>query len=609
MIENAPVVGCIGGGQLGRMLALAAAPLGVVVRCLDPSADACAGDVCELIVGAYDDPEALDRLADGADCVTYEFENVPAAALAALRDRTHVRPGAGSLTISQDRLWEKQLFGRVGVPCAAFGDIDTPDQLDDALARTGLPAVIKTKRMGYDGKGQRVVRAAEEARSAVADLGDELIAETLIDFRRELSLVLVRSVDRETVFYPLVENVHVDGILSTTVAPAPEIDPALQTTCEGYGRAVADALDHVGVLCLELFQTDQGVLANEFAPRVHNSGHWTIEGAETSQFENHLRAVLGLPLGSTAPRGASLMRNLVGEHPPLPELLVTGGHVHLYGKEPRPGRKLGHVTHVGASPVICNDLREWIDLLRSSGELAEVDAEVDPYLEITEIADRTMKGGGPALLFRNVRGSRHPLLINQFGTERRMCLALGVDAARRRRGEARGRARADAAAGDRRQAPRPREAQEPRRLVAEDRLARAVPGDRARPARPRPAADHDVLAVRRRPVHHPALGDHEGPADGRPQRRHVPAAQVRRPDDRPALADPQGRGRGLARGRRAHGGRDRARNRSDHGLLRLRAAAEARRRAHARRVPARASRSSSCSARPSTCRCPRRPRS
>ena len=200
--------------------------------------------------------------------------------------------------------------------------------------------------MGYDGKGQRVVRADEEARSAVADLGDELIAEALIDFRRELSLVLVRSVDRETVFYPLVENVHVDGILSTTVAPAPEVDPGLQTTCEGYGRAVADALDHVGVLCLELFQTDQGVLANEFAPRVHNSGHWTIEGAETSQFENHLRAVLGLPLGSTAPRGTSLMRNLVGEHPPLPELLATGGHVHLYGKEPRPGRKLGHVTHV-----------------------------------------------------------------------------------------------------------------------------------------------------------------------------------------------------------------------------------------------------------------------
>jgi 5-(carboxyamino)imidazole ribonucleotide synthase len=341
-----PVVGCVGGGQLGRMLALAAAPLGVVVRCLDPSADACAGDVCELIVAAYDDPEALGRLADGADCVTYEFENVPAGALAALRDRTHVRPGTGSLTISQDRLWEKQLFGRVGVPCTAFGDIDTPDQLADALARTGLPAVIKTKRMGYDGKGQRVVRSEQEAREAVADLGDELIAEALVEFRRELSLVLVRGVDLETVFYPLVENVHVDGILATTVAPAPDIDPALQTACEGFGSAVASALGHVGVLCLELFETDTGVLANELAPRVHNSGHWTIEGAETSQFENHIRAVLGLPLGSTAPHGRSRMQNLVGEHPPLPELLAAGGHVHLYGKEPRPGRKLGHVTHV-----------------------------------------------------------------------------------------------------------------------------------------------------------------------------------------------------------------------------------------------------------------------
>jgi 5-(carboxyamino)imidazole ribonucleotide synthase len=345
-----PVVGCIGGGQLGRMLALAAAPLGVLVRCLDPSPDACAGDVCELIVGAYDDPEALEKLAYGASCVTYEFENVPAAALAALRDRTHVRPGAGSLTISQDRLWEKQLFGRVGVPCAAFGDIDRPDQLDDALERTGLPAVIKTKRMGYDGKGQRVVRTVDEARAAVADLGDELIAEALVDFRRELSLVLVRGVDLETVFYPLVENVHVDGILSTTVAPAPDVDPALQTACQEYGRAVANALGHVGVLCLELFEVEGGVLANEFAPRVHNSGHWTIEGAETSQFENHIRAVLELPLGSPAPRGRSLMQNLVGEHPPLAELLAGGGHVHLYGKEPRPGRKLGHVTHVERAP-------------------------------------------------------------------------------------------------------------------------------------------------------------------------------------------------------------------------------------------------------------------
>jgi 5-(carboxyamino)imidazole ribonucleotide synthase len=345
-----PIVGCIGGGQLGRMLALAAAPLGVVVRCLDPSPEACAGDVCELVVGAYDDPEALDRLAYGASCVTYEFENVPAAALARLRDRTHVRPGAGSLTISQDRLWEKQLFGRVGVPCAAFGDIDTPDQLDDAIARTGLPALIKTKRMGYDGKGQRVVHSLEEARAAVAELGSELIAEELVAFRRELSLVLVRGADLETRFYPLVENVHVDGILSTTVAPAPDVDPALQTTCQAYGGAVADALGHVGVLCLELFETADGVLANELAPRVHNSGHWTIEGAETSQFENHIRAVLGLPLGSTAPHGRALMQNLVGEHPPLAELLAAGDHVYLYGKEPRPGRKLGHVTHIERAP-------------------------------------------------------------------------------------------------------------------------------------------------------------------------------------------------------------------------------------------------------------------
>ncbi|HEY1480550.1 MAG TPA: 5-(carboxyamino)imidazole ribonucleotide synthase [Gaiellales bacterium] len=346
MIARTPVVGCIGGGQLGRMLALAAAPLGVSVRCLDPAPDACAGDVCELIVGAYDDPEALATLAYGAACVTFEFENVPAAALATLRERTHVRPGAGSLTISQDRLWEKQLFGRVGVPCAAFGDIDEPGMLDDALTRTGLPAVIKTKRMGYDGKGQRVVRSRDEAEEAVAELGDELIAEALVPFRRELSLIMVRGLDLETVFYPLVENTHVDGILATTVAPAPGVSAALQAACEAYGSAVAAALGHVGVLCLELFETDDGILANELAPRVHNSGHWTIEGAETSQFENHIRAVLGLPLGSTALRGRSVMQNLVGEHPPLADLLWAGGHVHLYGKQARPGRKLGHVTRV-----------------------------------------------------------------------------------------------------------------------------------------------------------------------------------------------------------------------------------------------------------------------
>ena len=240
--------------------------------------------------------------------------------------------------------------------------------------------------------------------------------------------------------------------------------------------------------------------------------------------------------------------------------------------------------------MICDDLREWIELLRREGELAEIDAEVDPYLEITEIADRVMKAGGPALLFRNVKGSRIPLLINQFGTERRMCLAFGVETARRGR-----RKLADVL-----------ELQPPQGIADKLRalgklksladaspktVSRgALPGGRARRARPRPAADHDLLARRRRPVHHAALGDHEGPEDRRPQRRHVPAAQVRRAHDRPALADPQGRRRRLARGRRAHGGRDRARQRPDHDLLGVGAAAEARRRVHARGLPARAAR-------------------
>ncbi|MEO9177054.1 MAG: ATP-grasp domain-containing protein, partial [Gaiellales bacterium] len=198
---------------------------------------------------------------------------------------------------------------------------------------------------------QRVVRTLGEARAAVDELGVELIAEALVPFRRELSLVMVRGLNDETRFYPLVENVHREGILWITTAPAPNVEPALQAACEAYGVAIADALHHVGVLCLELFETDSGILANELAPRVHNSGHWTIEGAETSQFENHVRAVLGLPLGSTEPRGRAQMVNLVGEHPPLADLLHAGGHVHLYGKTPRPGRKLGHITRVEGVPA------------------------------------------------------------------------------------------------------------------------------------------------------------------------------------------------------------------------------------------------------------------
>ncbi|HVM68669.1 MAG TPA: 5-(carboxyamino)imidazole ribonucleotide synthase [Gaiellaceae bacterium] len=318
------VVGVIGGGQLGRMLGLAGIPLGLSFRFLDPAADAPAREVGELLVGAYDDPELLGRLADGAAAVTYEFENVPVAAAR----RVGALPGPAALEQGQDRLVEKRLFRRLGIPTAEF---DSPPP----------PVLVKTRRLGYDGKGQRLERAAYR-------LGDDEIAEGLVRFDRELSLLAVRGRDGDTRFWPLVENVHAGGILRRSTAPAPDAPQAL---AESYATRLLDELDYVGVLALELFDVGGELLANELAPRVHNTGHWTIEGAETSQFENHLRAILGLPLGSTALRGRSTMLNLIGTHPPLAELAaIAGAHVHLYGKEPRPGRKLGHVTLVDAPP-------------------------------------------------------------------------------------------------------------------------------------------------------------------------------------------------------------------------------------------------------------------
>jgi 5-(carboxyamino)imidazole ribonucleotide synthase len=313
------IVGVIGGGQLGRMLALAGIPLGLSFRFLDPSSDAPAAEVGELLVGAYDDPDLLDRLADGAAAVTYEFENVPVAAAR----RVGAVPAAAALEAAQDRRTEKELFQRLGIPTPAFGDVSPP-------------VVVKTRRLGYDGKGQRIERGAYAA-------ADDELAEELLDFDRELSLIAVRGRDGETRFYPLVENVHGDGILRTSRAPAAD---APQAEAEEYATRLLDELGYVGVLALELFDVGGRLLANELAPRVHNTGHWTIEGAATSQFENHLRAVLGWPLGSTASR-PSVLFNLIGDVPELQEVLaVEGAHVHLYGKEARPGRKLGHVTLV-----------------------------------------------------------------------------------------------------------------------------------------------------------------------------------------------------------------------------------------------------------------------
>jgi 5-(carboxyamino)imidazole ribonucleotide synthase len=347
-------LGILGGGQLGRMLALAGYPLGLRFRILDTSPEAPAGHLAELIVAqSFDDPAALDELASGVDVVTYEFENVPVDAARRLAGRVPVFPPPAALEAAQERLGEKRFFQGLGISTPPFAAVESRSDLDAAVQEIGLPAVLKTCRMGYDGKGQYVLREAADLERAWEQLqeGAPLILEGFVPFDRELSILSVRGRDGEVAFYPLVQNHHPGGILGLTLAPAPDLTPALQAQAETYARAILERLDYVGVLALELFQCGDQLLANEMAPRVHNSGHWTTEGAETSQFENHVRAVAGLPLGSTAMVGSAAMLNLIGGTPDPAEVLrVPGAHLHLYGKSPAPGRKLGHITLRCATP-------------------------------------------------------------------------------------------------------------------------------------------------------------------------------------------------------------------------------------------------------------------
>jgi 5-(carboxyamino)imidazole ribonucleotide synthase len=341
------IVGILGGGQLGRMLALAGYPLGLRFRFLETDAEAPSGVLAELVTApSYDDPQSLARFAAGLDLVTYEFENVPVRTARFLAERVPVYPPPEALEAAQDRLPEKQLFERLGIPTTPFAPVDGEADLTAALDRVGLPAVLKTRRLGYDGKGQFVLRTPQDAPAALQALGGvPLLLEGFVPFERELSILAVRGRDGATAFYPLVQNHHRQGILRLSRAPAPGWTPDLQALGLGYAERVLRAVGYVGVLAIEFFQHEGRLLANEMAPRVHNSGHWTIEGAETSQFENHLRAVLGMPLGSPAAVGAAAMFNLIGTVPPLEAMLaVPGAHPHLYGKTPRPGRKLGHVT-------------------------------------------------------------------------------------------------------------------------------------------------------------------------------------------------------------------------------------------------------------------------
>ncbi|KFN44973.1 5-(carboxyamino)imidazole ribonucleotide synthase [Arenimonas oryziterrae] len=374
-------VGILGGGQLARMLALSGAPLGLRFLVLDSTPDACAAQFAPLLEADYRDEAALADFARRVDVATFDFENVPAESAQWLAERIPVFPNPRALSVAQDRLAEKTLFRELGIPVPTFADIATRADLDAAATAIGLPAILKTRRLGYDGKGQFRLRSAADVDAAWAALGAQattvgLILEGFVPFQREISVVAARGRDGEFRTWPLTENWHESGVLSASLAPA-SLEVALAEKAVAYARRVAEALDYVGVFALELFLKDGEFLANEMAPRVHNSGHWTIEGAETSQFQNHLRAVLGLPLGSTRMLGQACMLNWIGAMPDAtPVLAQASGHWHDYGKSSRDGRKVGHATFRADTPA------------ELSAALQTVGRELDRELQVAPVIDR-----------------------------------------------------------------------------------------------------------------------------------------------------------------------------------------------------------------------------
>jgi 5-(carboxyamino)imidazole ribonucleotide synthase len=337
-------VGIVGAGQLGRMLALAGYPLGLRCVFLDRSASSPAAQVAPILIGELEDTAQLAALAACSDVLTFDWENISGRALAPLERLTQVRPPRKALEVSQDRIAEKALFSKLRIPVAEHAAIDSEQQLIRAVRKIGLPGVLKTRRLGYDGKGQFVLRSLVEIDEAWAAIGGSgLIYEKFQPFSREVSIVGARSAAGRTVFYPLSANSHGGGILHYSIAPY--ANPGLERRARIYMKRVLNALAYVGVLTIEFFVVKGRLIANEMAPRVHNSGHWTIEGCVTSQFENHLRAICDLPLGSTRALGHTAMINFLGRMPDRERLLaIEGLAFHDYGKEPRPGRKLGHCT-------------------------------------------------------------------------------------------------------------------------------------------------------------------------------------------------------------------------------------------------------------------------
>ncbi|PTY37579.1 5-(carboxyamino)imidazole ribonucleotide synthase [Saccharospirillum sp. MSK14-1] len=354
-------IGVIGGGQLGRMMAQAASPLNIQLSFLDPSADACAAPFGTLVQGAYDDALAINQLAASVDRVTFEFESVPAQTVAQIAEHLPVYPSSQALATARDRWLEKSLFQQLGIETAPLADIASQADVDDAVARIGLPAILKTRTLGYDGKGQKVLRESADVKNAFAELGEvPMILEGFVAFDYEVSCIGVRSASGELAFYPLVRNEHRQGMLYRS---EPLTDHPLQANAEQAVGEVMDALDYVGVLAFEFFVVGDRLLANEIAPRVHNSGHWTIEGSVCSQFENHVRAVADLPLGDTQTRGPVALYNLIGAMPERSLVMaIAGAHWHDYGKAPRRGRKIGHIT---VTAETAEQLRQRCDQLEA----------------------------------------------------------------------------------------------------------------------------------------------------------------------------------------------------------------------------------------------------
>jgi len=357
-LKPGDTIGILGGGQLGRMLAMAAARLGLRCQVFSPDPDSPAFDVVQNATCAeYADVEALELFANDVDVITYEFENVPAAAAMILGARRPVLPERKILETTQDRLAEKDFVTRLGIGTADYADVTSAAALRAAIAKIGLPAVLKTRRFGYDGKGQAIIRDGDDPDRVWQDLGTRsAILEAFIPFEREISVIAARSADGHVECFDVTENEHRDHILKISRAPA-DISEALAAQARGIAETIANALNYVGVFAVELFvvQAEGGptVLVNEIAPRVHNSGHWTLDGASISQFEQHIRAIAGWPLGRPVRHGPVTMTNLIGDDVNSYEqwLTVPGATVHLYGKgQPRPGRKMGHVTQVGTIP-------------------------------------------------------------------------------------------------------------------------------------------------------------------------------------------------------------------------------------------------------------------